>query len=104
MLENYSSKPNPRKNHNDQQNIEGLQFAQRNAPVPGKDGKTFTNIECFKCNKKGHYANQCPTVNEEGIQLMMEGMKKEDEVEQGNFLGFLCYTRTDSIPFLIPAF
>ena len=27
ILENYSAKPNPRKNDNDQQNIEGLQFA-----------------------------------------------------------------------------
>ena len=100
MLENYSSKSNPQKNNNDQQNTEGLQFAQRNGPVPGKDRKTFAHIECFKCNKKGHYANQCPNVNEEGIQLMIEGIEKEDEMKEDNLLAFsfLYQNKFNSIP------
>jgi len=28
--------------------------------VAGKDGKKFLKIECHKCHKLGHYANQCP--------------------------------------------
>ena len=64
MLENYSSKPNPRKNQNDQQNIEGLQFAQRNGPVPGKDGKTFVHIQ--RCNVR--HTNNCRTSQREQNQ------------------------------------
>ena len=57
-LENYSSKCNSIRNNNEQQNIEGLQFAQRNEANPGKDWKVFAHVECYKCNKKGHYVDQ----------------------------------------------
>ena len=66
LLENYSSKNNPKKDINNNQGTEGLQFAQRGDPLPGRNGKLFSNIECYKCNRKGHYANQCPTTDKEG--------------------------------------
>ena len=71
LLENYSSKPNTRRDERNQHNTEGLQFAQRSEPIPGRNGKLFQNVECYRCNKKGHYANQCPIIGKDGVQLMM---------------------------------
>ena len=73
LLENYSSKPGPKRDNNNHQYTESLQFAQRSEPLPGRNGKLFPTIECFKCNRKGHYANQCPSVEKKGVQLMMSG-------------------------------
>ena len=37
-------------------------FAQVYSEVtPGKDGRTYPNIVCHHCHKRGHYLNQCPT-------------------------------------------
>ena len=48
LLENYSSKPSPKRDNNNHQHTEGLQFAQRGEPLPGRNGNFFTNIECYK--------------------------------------------------------
>jgi Zinc knuckle len=37
----------------------GVTFLQ-NSATPGKDGIMHAQVTCFKCNIKGHYANQCP--------------------------------------------
>ena len=83
LLENYSSKSSTKGDDKSNQNTEGLQFAQRSEPIPGRNGKLFQNIECYRCNKKGHYANQCPSTNKEGVQLMINGTEvtptEEDE-------------------------
>jgi hypothetical protein len=42
-------------------------FAQADMEgVKGTDGNLYPTIECFKCNKYGHYARQCP---KSGVQL-----------------------------------
>ena len=28
--------------------------------VPKKEGKEITQVECYTCHRKGHYANKCP--------------------------------------------
>ena len=86
LLENYSSKSNTKRDNNTQQQTEGLQFAQRSDPVPGRNGKIFPTIECFKCNKKGHYASQCPSVEREGVQLMMSGTETEGDTLSFTFM------------------
>ena len=89
MLENYSSWQ--RKNNNEQQKTEGLQFAQSSELISGKDGKIFENIQYRKCKKKGHYANQCPQ-KQEVIQLCittLEVCKETGKIPQdGNNLHF----------------
>ena len=34
--------------------------------VPGTDGRTIAHITCYNCNKKGHYADNCPDSNTVG--------------------------------------
>ena len=96
LLENYSSKPNTKRDEKNKQNTEGLQFAQTSEIIPGRNGKLFQDVECYRCNKKGHYANQCPLVGKDGVQLMMvcetEVPPTEDE---GDRLGFNFMQRKD---------
>ncbi|KAG7347353.1 reverse transcriptase RNA-dependent DNA polymerase [Nitzschia inconspicua] len=49
----------------------GLTFTQTDsdlAPIPGLDGILKETILCFKCQRKGHIARNCPSPN--GIQLL----------------------------------
>ena len=32
--------------------------------IPGLSGKVFKDVLCYSCNKKGHYANDCPTTDQ----------------------------------------
>jgi hypothetical protein len=36
-------------------NTEAIAFV-----TAGRDGRTFRDVKCFSCSKKGHYATQCP--------------------------------------------
>ena len=49
------------------QNEEGnaLTFAQSHELVPGTNGRVIAKIKCFKCNRYGHYADQCPLIEED---------------------------------------
>ena len=100
LLENYSLKPNIRRDEKNQQSTEGLQFAQRSKPIPGRNVKLFQNIECYKCNKKGLYANQCPLANQEGVQLMINGTEMAPTEEEEDRLGFnfMQQQETTSLP------
>ena len=54
----------------------------------GRNRKLFSNVECYKCNRKGHYANQCPTTNKEGVQLLISGMEIDQAREEEDILDF----------------
>ena len=32
--------------------------------IPGLSGKVFKDVLCYSCNKKGNYANDCPTMDQ----------------------------------------
>ena len=38
----------------------GFQFAQEEEIVPGTDGRVIERITCFRCLKRGHFADMCP--------------------------------------------
>jgi len=57
-------KPPPDKTDGIPGNGSELFFAQLGTPVPGTDGNTHPNIQCFACKNKGHYANMCPKEDE----------------------------------------
>ena len=52
-------------NNNDNETQYGLQYSQDDNVVPGINGKIIAKIECFEYNKNGHYADQCPTRQEQ---------------------------------------
>ena len=37
-----------------------MSFLQNQTAVMGTDGVTHERVKCFSCNRKGHYANECP--------------------------------------------
>ena len=64
--------------------VNGLQYAQNEEPIPGRDGIMHQNIKCFNCNRKGHYADQCPFIEVENQHNQVEEeVTSEPEVEHG---------------------
>ena len=43
----------------------GTMYLQADDTVPGSDGQLAPHITCFKCNKKGHYSDNCPSETEQ---------------------------------------
>jgi len=69
-------KPLPDKDDGPPTDGRELSFAQLAALMPGSDGSTHANIQCFACKNKGHYAMMCPKNDE--IQLF------QSEADDGN--------------------
>jgi Zinc knuckle len=46
----------------------GLTFAQPSKKVPATDGTVSPEVRCYKCDRSGHYANQCPSTT--NVQLL----------------------------------
>ena len=51
-----------RQNRNQNNNETGLTFLQQGdaRDVPGTDGVVHPGVPCYRCHKKGHYADKCP--------------------------------------------
>ena len=49
----------------------GINFHQRGSTVAGRDGVTHENITCYKCNKNGHYPNECQQQEEDETKVKM---------------------------------
>ncbi len=44
----------------------GQQYAQReNTTIAGIDGRLIPHMSCYRCQRMGHYSDQCPTANTE---------------------------------------
>eukprot|EP00957_Ditylum_brightwellii_P177287 13505646-Ditylum_brightwellii.AAC.1 len=46
---------------------------------PKNGGRVRPHIKCFKCNKKGHFANQCPSDVQEADTNVTIGTTNEDD-------------------------
>ena len=60
----------PANDGSNQDREEGLMFAQQGGPVPGTNGVTHNDIECFKCHQIGHYASNSPDEGKSGVLLI----------------------------------
>ena len=55
---------------------------QTDAIVKGKDGKSYSKVECWKCGAFGHYRDQCPT----NVQLAQTVVSSaSDDGDNGNY-------------------
>ena len=70
----------PRSNRSNQSNRaagrNGMQFVknenvQARQPVQGRTGPLRPDIICFRCNRSGHYANDCPDENGTGGNIIL---------------------------------
>ena len=73
-----SNKSTPR--HDDDN---ALTFAQSHELVAGNNGKIIAQIKCFRCNRYGHYADQCPIIeeNEQHHNTHEDSNNSDGEVE-----------------------
>jgi len=67
--------------------VTGQSFYQRTMPageaaVPGTDGRVSTHVQCWKCDKWGHYADNCPKAANEGEQHFQEDEEFDSAVEE----------------------
>ena len=79
MMANYKAPKNNRNSNprNPRQPVrQGLTFAQaaqsnQNSTTAGTYGILFPHVlRCFRCNKKGHYADRCPSAS---VSLLQDG-------------------------------
>ena len=54
-------------------NVTGMQHAQEGEVVSGSDGRTKARITCFRCEKKGHFAD-----------FFLDIETGEEQVEEGD--------------------
>ena len=62
---------------------QGLSFLQESEIIAGRDGVKLANILCFKCRRKGHYANLCPGAPESdfnALQIQDDGTNDQQNL------------------------
>ena len=92
---------NPHSTHNNRNNstdtpppptqgseVSFLQASRGGMAVPGTDGVVHTDAQCYRCQQRGHYANQYPTQTEQetsgnsgNVQLAKIAESNDTEVE-----------------------
>jgi hypothetical protein len=75
LLVNYKTPVNsrPRRPTTDTATREdGIMFAQATV-IPGTNGITHADIECYQCHSMGHYACNCPDASELNVTLLQHG-------------------------------
>ena len=76
----------------------GLTFAQTNSVVAGNDGATHRHITCYSCQKKGHYAENCPKAADSvGQQHFQASPSAPDDAECEHGLTFTSINGRDSV-------
>jgi len=91
LMANYVQRRTGSHNNRGQMRNNGLGFLQSGSsnstqnrhkdPVPGSDGKTHPNVECWRCKSKGHYSNKCPVALFQTEQAAQDPIAPEDNVD-----------------------
>ena len=78
-----------------------MTFAQRTSVTPGTNGITYEGVACYRCNKTGHYAMDCPNdtgSTASGNTLMQYGFTLAQGMSGINHL-WSCWTCSQQSPF-----
>ena len=57
-------------------------FTQQGSIIPGTNGITHAEVECYRCHQLGHYASNCPSPEEEsGMSLVQWTLAQTERYE-----------------------
>ncbi len=82
---NYHNR-SARQNRNRNQNETGVSFLQQGSAVAGTDGTVHPTVQCYACQKKGHYSDKCPNREVSGCvnaTIQTSSDPAEEKVELG---------------------
>ena len=89
-LEFVTNRRNNRRNGSNSNNSnstpQGILFLQQGTVIAGTDGNSFPFITCFKCRRKGHYANLCPGTDND---VNFNALQVEEENDDKNQIHFM---------------
>jgi Zinc knuckle len=78
----------------------GLTFTQTSDKVPSTDGKLHPEVRCYKCDKSGHYATQCPSNS--SVQLLQFNEEGSSTIGNTPNLNFTFFQKIDMPLSIIP--
>ena len=78
----YSQSASSFKKKGEANSSTGASFSGYKKPASFSAEKDMKDVECFKCHKKGHYANKCPEIKAKDTKGPLKARKMEQGITQ----------------------
>ena len=68
-------------------------------PVPGDDGRVYPDITCYRCDRRGHYRDHCPS-QPSNVQFLLDAHADGDfdDLSQFSFMNYAMVGTPSRIP------